>query len=128
MTVAPSPNQAANGPMTVTVRVDKLPIDDATNLLSIETWNAVNSVPKARLEISDGSPAEGDFPIASGSGFAPGRRISIGAGYSGSGTTSLFEGVITKVGIDASDERSPGSSSRPTTTRRRRPSNPRPAG
>lgn len=95
---APSPLSADTSLVSFTVRVEGKPIDTAFQVLSIDTWTAVNKVPKAQLVIFDGSPAEGDFPISSLDTFVPGKKLEIAAGYNEKEST-IFSGVIVKQGI-----------------------------
>jgi phage protein D len=95
---APSPLAADTSLVTFAVKVDGQPIDSAYQVDSIDTWTAVNRVPKARLVIFDGSPAAGDFPIADRPTFVPGRKVEIAVGYREKQTT-IFRGLVVRQGI-----------------------------
>jgi Rhs element Vgr protein len=95
---APSPLAADTSLVSFAVKVDGQPIDSAYQVDSIDTWTAVNRVPKARLVIFDGSPAAGDFPIADRPTFVPGRKVEIAIGYREKQTT-IFRGLVVRQGI-----------------------------
>lgn len=85
--------------VTFSVKVDGAPLDSTVQVVSIDTWTAVNKVPKARLVFFDGNPAEGTFPLAAGPKFLPGAKVEVAAGYDGKNTT-IFKGVIVRQGLD----------------------------
>lgn len=95
---APSPLAADTSLVTYSVKVDGQPIDSAYQVDSIDTWVAVNRVPKARLVIFDGSPAAGDFPVADRPTFVPGRQVEIAVGYRDKQAT-IFRGLVVRQGI-----------------------------
>lgn len=94
---APVPESGALTSFAVTS--DGAPISSTFQVVSIDTWSAVNKVPKARLVLLDGSPAERDFPISNLDVFVPGRRIEIAAGYAGLNQV-IFQGIVVKQGIE----------------------------
>jgi Rhs element Vgr protein len=96
---APSPYTKDASLTTFTVKVEGKAIDSSFEVVSVDTWSAMNKLPKARLVISDGSPAEEDFPISDLKAFLPGNRIEIAAGYNSKETT-IFKGVIFKQGLE----------------------------
>lgn len=87
--------------VSFTIEVEGSPIDSSYQVLSIETWSSVNKVPKARLVLYDGSPAEGDFEISNLETFLPGKPVTVAAGYNGDEST-VFEGVVVKQGLEIS--------------------------
>lgn len=87
--------------VTLSIKVGGSEIDSTYQVESIDVWNGVNRVPRARIVIFDGSAAEGNFPIASLATFVPGAKVEIGAGYNSRNTT-LYRGVIVKQGIEIS--------------------------
>lgn len=94
----PSPLLLSGSLTTFTIKVENQAIPSTFQVASIETWVAVNRLPKARLVIYDGSPATGTFPISSLDLFLPGKNISIAAGYNGKDTV-IFTGVVVSQGI-----------------------------
>ena len=96
---APSPTTLVGSLVTFTIKVDGKAIDSSFDVASIVTMTAVNRVPRARLTISDGSPAEQTFPISDGKTFVPGNELEILAGYN-SKETLLFKGVIAKQSVE----------------------------
>lgn len=102
---APSPLADASGPVAFSIQVEGKEIDSAWQVDSIDTRHRVNKVPKARLVLFDGSPAEGDFPISAGKTFLPGNRLKIAAAYGDAAKKVLFEGVISGQGIEIDETR-----------------------
>jgi Rhs element Vgr protein len=97
---APSPYAQDVTLVTFNVKVNGKAIDSSFQVVSVDTWSAMNKVPKARLVISDGSPDEEDFPISDLSTFLPGNKIEIAAGYDGQASATIFTGVIFKQGLE----------------------------
>src|ERR1700722_19990699 len=73
---------------------------DSDDIVSIEIWNRVNRVPRARMVINDGSPTTRDFPLSAADTFLPGRDITIAAGYDQNNIKTIFSGVIVKHALD----------------------------
>jgi Rhs element Vgr protein len=96
---APGPYTKDGWYVSFTVKVDGKAINNAFQVVSVDVWTAMNKLPKARLVISDGSPAEETFPISDLKTFLPGNKIEIAAGYSGRETT-IFRGLILKQGLE----------------------------
>jgi Rhs element Vgr protein len=93
-----SPNLNASSEVTFTIKTDGKALASGVEVVSIDTWNAVNKVPKARLVIFDGNPATGDFELSAAKTFLPGVKVEIAVGYKSQETT-IFKGVIVKQGI-----------------------------
>jgi Rhs element Vgr protein len=74
-------------------------LDDTYQVLSIDTWLAVNKVPRARVILYDGSPAEQDFPISDTPTFVPGVEVEIAVGYDGKDKT-IFQGIILRHAVE----------------------------
>lgn len=98
MTV-PSPYPTDTSLVTFTVKVAGAEIDGTIQVASIDTWTAVNKVPKARLVLYDGSAPDSDFKLSDGKTFLPGAKVEISAGYHGQEST-IFTGVIVKQGLE----------------------------
>ncbi|HLZ67534.1 MAG TPA: type VI secretion system tip protein VgrG [Aliidongia sp.] len=98
----PSPMLESGSPTSFTVTSDGAPISSTFQIISIDTWSAVNQVPKARLVLFDGSAAARDFPISNLDVFIPGKKIEITAGYDGRNET-IFHGIVVKQGIEIND-------------------------
>ncbi|HEY2094709.1 MAG TPA: type VI secretion system tip protein VgrG [Thermoanaerobaculia bacterium] len=95
---APSPIVPGAMLVSTAITVNGSPIDDAIQVDSIDTWVAINRIPRARLAIFDGSPSAADFPISNEKTFIPGSKVKIAAGYDGSYTT-VFDGVVVRQGV-----------------------------
>ncbi|HEX7315688.1 MAG TPA: type VI secretion system tip protein VgrG [Pyrinomonadaceae bacterium] len=96
---APSPALQDSSLLSFVVKVEGQPIPSTIQIASIDTWSAVNKVPKARLVIFDGSPATQNFELSNLKTFLPGNKLEIAAGYDNK-ETSIFRGVIVKQGIE----------------------------
>lgn len=103
---APSPVTSAGSLVTFTVKVDGKAIDSSFEVAGIRTWAEVNRVPRARLTIHDGSPADQTFAISEGKTFVPGNDLEILAGY-GSKEASVFKGVIVKQALEVDTSNAP---------------------
>jgi Rhs element Vgr protein len=97
---APSPLVAAGSQVAFSVKVKGAAISSALQVVSVETWSAVNRVPRARLVLYDGSPAEGTFPASASDTFVPGNAVEIAAGYDDGAKTVIFSGIIVRQGIE----------------------------
>jgi Rhs element Vgr protein len=89
----PSPRRLSGSLTSFTIMVDGAAIPSTYQVDSIETFVAVNRLPKARLVILDGSASGGDFPVSAASTFLPGNKITIAAGYD-SNDALIFSGLI----------------------------------
>jgi Rhs element Vgr protein len=96
----PSPLTTAGTPVAFLVRVAGTALASTVQVVSVETWSAVNRVPRARLVVYDGSPAAGTFELSSRDTLVPGKELEISAGYGDGAKTVLFRGVIVKQGIE----------------------------
>ncbi|MEM9598576.1 MAG: type VI secretion system tip protein VgrG [Acidobacteriota bacterium] len=90
---------------TFTIRVDGEPILDTIQVVSIDVWSSVNRLPRARLVLYDGTPAERDFPLSDSSTFLPGQRVEIDVGYLDQQQSPLFSGLIVKQGLEIDQTR-----------------------
>lgn len=93
---AVSPAIVKDSQVTFTIKVDGTQIPTTFQVISIDTWNAINRVPKARIVVFDGSAAEQDFEISNQSIFLPGKKVQISAGYLGAKEDIIFEGITVK--------------------------------
>lgn len=98
---AESPQLNASSLVTFTIKVAGKAIGSDIEVESIDTWTAVNKVPRARLVIFDGNPATSDFVLSGTKTFLPGNQVEIAAGYESKETT-IFKGVIVKQGLEIS--------------------------
>lgn len=95
---APSPLVPDAELVTFTIKVAGKALDSTIEVDSIDTWTAVNKLPRARIVISDGDPAESNFPLSNLDTFLPGKKVEIAAGYDGK-ETIIFKGVIVRQGL-----------------------------
>lgn len=98
MTV-PSPLIASGSLVSFTIKVKGKEIPSTFQVVSIDTWVAVNKVPKAQLVLFDGNAANSNFEISNLPTFLPGNDIEIAVGYDQKEST-IFKGVLIKQGIE----------------------------
>lgn len=106
------------------IRVDGADLPQTAQLLAASIASSANRIAAARLVLADGSPAEGDFPLASGSRVAPGVRIELLAGPLDD-QRPVFTGHVVRLRIRAVERGAPQlvvdcrhAATRLTTTRR----------
>jgi len=68
-------------------------IPDTMQVRLVEVDRSLNRIPRATLEILDGSPVESNFAISESDTFKPGAQIEIKAGYHGE-TEPIFKGIV----------------------------------
>ena len=95
---APSPVLNDGAPLSLSIAVEGEPFD-SDQIVSVEVWNRVNRVPRARLVINDGDPASETFPFSDADTFVPGGNVTIAVGYDNE-TATIFSGVIVKHALD----------------------------
>jgi Rhs element Vgr protein len=100
------PTQASTDLPTFTVLIDGEDIGGTVGISSLMVSKSVNRIPKARLILSDGDAASGDFPISSSEQFVPGKEVEIMAGYHRREDT-IFKGIITGHSIRANENKQP---------------------
>jgi Rhs element Vgr protein len=100
------PTQAATDLPTFTIFVNGDEIGARYGILGIAVTKAINTIPKARIVITDGDVSAGDFPTSSGDLFVPGNEVEIRAGYHNREDT-LFNGIITGHSIKTLENRNP---------------------
>src|SRR5688572_5514481 len=94
----PSPTAEA-ALLSYEIKASGKAIDSTYQVVSIDTWNGVNKVPRARVVLFDGSAAESTFPVSSTATFLPGTAVEISGGYNGK-LQSLFSGIVIRHGIE----------------------------
>ena len=101
-----SPRLTGSGVLKLTIFCNGSEIDGAYKIISVSVLKAVNRIPKAKIIISDGDAAKGDFPISNSDDFKPGAQIEIKAGYNSKADT-VFKGIVIRHGIKISERNSP---------------------
>ena len=97
--MSPSSPITNESPVSLQVTADGAAIDDAYQIVSVDTWNSVNKVARARLVFFDGDMPESKFPISDAATFLPGAKIEVFAGY-GDKRTSIFSGIVIRHSIE----------------------------
>ncbi|AZI27335.1 type VI secretion system tip protein VgrG [Pedobacter sp. G11] len=91
------------GVQSLSIKIGGQPLSDAIGILEIVITNIVNTIPKARVVVMDGSAAAQNFELSNGADFVPGAEISILAGYDGKDEV-VFTGLIISQMIKANEE------------------------
>lgn len=91
------------GVQSFSIKIGGQPLSDAVGILEITVTNIVNTIPKARVVVMDGSAAAQNFDLSNGADFVPGAEISISAGYDGKDEL-IFAGLIISQTIKANEE------------------------
>jgi Rhs element Vgr protein len=101
-----NPGTGAEGVVSLEIKSDGQLIDSSIEVVSIDTWSALNKVPKARITLHDGDVATQDFPISNLATFLPGKQIEIAAGYDGTVET-IFSGIVIAHRIEIEQDSAP---------------------
>ncbi len=83
--------------LLVKIKLDGADMSDAYGIQSIHINHTINRISTAEIIlIGEVEIDSGNIPITDSSDFDPGKKIQIFAGYVGSESTSLFQGIIVK--------------------------------
>lgn len=93
-----SPLAGNTDDVSFTVLANGAPTPDTYQFSRLRVHKQVNRIASARIELYDGSEADGGFAISSSSIMLPGVAIEIQAGYHGSLST-IFKGIIVRHAI-----------------------------
>ena len=99
------PTPAPADLVTFTIETEGTPVSGHYHILAITVSKAVNKVPTAKIQLSDGDASQEDFPISNTEDFAPGKRISILAGYH-SEESPIFKGVVMRHSVSIKNPKS----------------------
>lgn len=86
--------------VTFELLVNGDPLPQTVEIYSVDIWKELNRIPRAKIVILDGTPAEESFKVSEENWFAPGNEIQILAGYH-SENQSVFNGIVTTHSIKA---------------------------
>lgn len=98
-----SPILNSEGVVRLSVLSNGQPVAETVQLMSVRVQRAANTIPSARLTVSDGSMADSAWPVADAATFAPGAEITIKAGYDDREET-IFVGLVVKLGMRVSGD------------------------
>jgi Rhs element Vgr protein len=84
--------------VTFELLIEGTSLPQTIQVFSIDIWNELNRVPRAKIVIIDGDPAGETFEASEGDLFVPGNEVDIQAGYH-SDNESIFKGIITSHAI-----------------------------
>jgi Rhs element Vgr protein len=88
-----SPDLGADGLVTFTVYSEGSQISDTFGIVSIKVHKEANRIGRAELKITAGDMPNNDVPESDDDTFAPGKAISIEAGYANKNKV-IFEGIV----------------------------------
>lgn len=78
-------------------------LDGIYQIESVHVSKGINRISEARLELLDGDPATGLFPVSDAATFVPGTAVAIQAGYDNTNAL-IFKGIVVSVGLRAEGE------------------------
>lgn len=83
-----------DGVVTLTILIDGVAIPASVEIYSVDIWQELNRIPRAKIAILDGNTADQTFSVSEQDWFVPGNPIEIQMG-SGSGENTVFSGLVT---------------------------------
>ncbi len=98
MPETPEITKIATDLVTFDIIVENDAITQKIEIFSIDVWQEVNRIPRAKIVILDGDPAKETFSVSEEDWFIPGKEIKIRAGYHSDNET-IFEGIVTSQAI-----------------------------
>jgi len=75
----PSPALNDSRDLALAITIDGRAFD-SDRIVSVDVWNSINRVPRARLVVNDGNPSDQEFPLSEAGTFLPGNKVTIAAG------------------------------------------------
>ncbi len=89
-----SSNARTNGVVTHTILVEGEEVPSTVEVYSIDIWNELNRIPRAKVVILDGNTSDQTFKVSEEDWFVPGNEIEIQLGYESEENT-VFKGIVT---------------------------------
>lgn len=86
---------SSSGLVNHIIKADGNELSNSFEVVSIETYKAVNRIPYASITLLDGSVSDQTFEASSADELKPGAEIEIQVGYNSDAAT-IFKGIITK--------------------------------
>jgi len=83
-----------DGVITFTILSDGDAVSSSAEVYSIDIWQDLNRIPRAKITILDGSASDQTFRVSEEEWFIPGKTIEILVGFS-SDKTKIFSGIVT---------------------------------
>lgn len=83
-----------DGVVTLTILVDGSVLPSQVEVYSVDIWQELNRIPRAKIAILDGSASEQTFRVSEEEWFVPGKPIEIMVGFS-SDESMIFSGIVT---------------------------------
>lgn len=83
-----------DGVVTFTILSEGEALPAIVEVYSIDIWQELNRIPRAKIAILDGNASEQTFQVSEGEWFVPGKSIEIQVGFS-SDESTVFSGIVT---------------------------------
>jgi Rhs element Vgr protein len=87
-------NARRDGVVTFTILSEGTAVPSTVEVHSIDIWQELNRIPRAKIAILDGSASEQTFRVSDEDWFIPGKSIEILVGFS-SDEATIFSGIVT---------------------------------
>lgn len=100
---APSPADIGGLVPSYAIKANGKLLDGRFQVASIETWNAVDRIPRARLVLVDSDPSGGALASCSSEVLTPGAKLEVALGYTSKETT-VFSGLVRRQALRAERE------------------------
>lgn len=84
----------ADAVVTSTLLIEGEAVPSSVEIYSIDIWQELNRIPRAKIALLDGNVSRQTFSISEEDWFIPGKKIEIQLGY-GSQEISVFTGIVT---------------------------------
>jgi len=83
-----------DGVVTFTILSEGEVVPSLVEVYSIDIWQELNRIPRAKIAILDGSASDQTFRVSEENWFVPGKSIEILVGFS-SDEVTIFSGIVT---------------------------------
>ena len=101
--MANSPEELDANVVSYEIKADGTALPDSYNVLSVTIIKEVNKISTCEIVLTDGDPANEDFPVSEASTLVPGVEIEVLLGYDQE-NTSIFKGIVLKQSISTSSD------------------------
>ncbi len=84
--------------VSAAILIDGRAVPSDVEIYSIDIWQEINRIPRAKISILDGNLAEQTFRVSDEEWFLPGKSVEIQMGF-GTEMDTIFKGIITAQSI-----------------------------
>ena len=84
----------SRGVVTLTMLVNGEALPGTVQVYSVDIWQELNRIPRAKIAVLDGSAADETFQVSEEEWFVPGNEIEVQIGYQ-SEEEMVFKGIVT---------------------------------